>query len=158
MKIGSTCYPLAMQPEQKVIARWIERIAKAKGWTLGKWASEAGLGAATTLTRAIKEDYRSVTTVTTLHALARAAQVPSVLDFLDGGAVSAGALRPLLSELMQLAPKRGWTEQDVEHLAEALEYGLRLPPVDPSTPASSDAYAVAARAAADRFRQLGAGS
>lgn len=152
------CYSICMKPEQKIIARWIQRVAAKKGWSYLTWANAAKLGAATTITRALKEDYQSVTSVTTLHALARSAGEPSVLDFLEGKAFSAAALRPVLSELLQLAPKRGWTAQDVEHLAEALEYGLGLPPSDHATPASADAYATAARAAVDRFRDLDAQS
>lgn len=150
------CYISGVKPEQRVIADWIERVRARTGWSLGKWASEAGIKAATTVTRAVKDDYESVTKIETLHALARAAKVPSILDFLGGSAFSASGLKPVLSDLLKLAPRGGWTERDVEHLVQALAYGLGLPEADPANPASEDAYAVAARAAVARFLELGA--
>lgn len=154
------CYRCPVKPEQRIIAKWMERVRAQRSWTWNAWATaieKAGLGkiAATTISRAVKEEYQSVTSVETLHVLARAAEVPSVLDFLNGHAFSAAALKPVLAELMPLGPKGRWTEQDVEHLAQALEYGLGLPPSDPTTPTSPDAYGTAARAAAVRFRELG---
>lgn len=150
------CYDFRVKPEQKVIANWIERVRARTGWSLGRWASEAKIGAATTLTRAVKEDYDSVTKIETLHALARAANVPSVLDFLEGDAFSVSGLKPVLADLLKLAPRGGWTEQDVEHLVQAIAYGLGLPEADPANPPSEGAYAVAARAAVARFLELGA--
>lgn len=114
------CYLSGVKPEQRVIADWIERVRVKTGWTLGKWASEAGIKAATTVTRAVKDDYESVTTINTLHALARAAKVPSVLDFLEGSAVSVSGLKPVLAEVLPLGPKGRWSEQDVEHLVAAI--------------------------------------
>lgn len=136
------------------VSRWRDHVLKIKGWTAQQWADKAGVSA-TTITRSMAPVHSSTAKLETLHLLARAAGVPSVVDFMEGRAVSGIALRPLLSELMQLAPKGRWTEQDVEHLAEALEYGLGLPPSDLATPASPDAYKTAARAAASRFRELG---
>lgn len=148
------CYALAMQPEQRIIANWLMDIAHRKGWNWATWAERAGIGAPTTISRAVKDDYGSVTKIETLHKLARAANVPSVLDFLQGDAVNVSAVKALLTELLPLAPKRRWSAQDVEILVEALAYGLQLPPSDPTNPASQDAYGVAARAAAERFRDL----
>lgn len=150
------CYGFHVEPEQKIIAKWLQRVAKDKGWSWGKWAGEAKLGAATTLSRAVKEDYGSVTKIETLHALARAANVPSVLDFLEGEAVSVAALKTVLAELLPMAPRGRMSEQDVERLVAALSYGLRLPSTDPATPTSLDAFEVAARAAAARYRDLAA--
>lgn len=150
------CYDLAMEPEQKIIAKWMKRVRTKTGWSWNKWAERADIGAATTLSRAVKDDYGSVTKIETLHALARAANVPSVLDFLEGEAVSVSALKTVLGELLPLAPRTRWTEPDVERLVEALAYGLGLQSADPANPTSEDAYAVAARAAASRFRDLNA--
>lgn len=147
-------YNERMQPEQKIIAAWLERVRKAKEWSWNHWAKAAGVKAATTLSRAVKDDYDSVTKIETLHALARAAGVPSVLDFLEGNAFSAAALKPILAELLPLAPRTGWTEQDLDTFVEAVQYALTLPPCDPAKPTSQDAYAVAARAAASRLRKL----
>ena len=154
----SQCYRWGMAPEQRVIARWLDRVRAKKGWSWNTWAKLAGVGAATTLSRAVKEDYGSVTKIETLHALARAAKVPSVLDFLDDEAFTLGALKPVLAELLQFAPKGRWTEQDVERFVEALAYGLGLSASDSASPASDHAYDVAARAAADRFRDRAAGA
>lgn len=152
------CYLAGMQPEQQVIAKWLERVRAKRGWSWNEWAKSAKIGAATTLSRAVKEDYGSVTKIETLHALARAANEPSVLDFLEGDAVSVAGLKTILAELLPLAlPPRGKpTEQDVERLVAALAYGLGLKSTDPATPTSEDAFEVAARAAAARYRDLAA--
>jgi hypothetical protein len=51
-------------------------------WSAERWAREAKL-APTTVTRAMSPSYKSVSSVSTLHALARAAGVPSILDYLE---------------------------------------------------------------------------
>ncbi len=150
------CYDFRVEPEQKIIAKWLQRVAKDKGWSWSKWAGEARIGAATTLSRAVKEDYGSVTKIETLHALARAANVPSVLDFLEGEAVSVAALKTVLAELLPIATRGRMSEPEFERLVAALSYGLALQTIDPATPASPDAYDVAARAAAARYRDLAA--
>lgn len=65
--------------------------------------------------------------------------------------LSAEHVKRLVSAVMRRAPKGGWTDQDAEYLAEVLEYALGLVPIANATPASDDAYAVAARAAIDHF-------
>lgn len=151
------CYRSPMQPEQKVVARWLKRVAQAKGWNWSEWARAAGgMMKPSTLSRAVKEEYDSVTKIETLHALARAANVPSVLDFLDGDAVSVTAMRAVLLDLLPLMPKRSWTQEDVDHFVEALVYGLGLSSSDPASAVSPDAYEVAANAAINRFRDLSA--
>lgn len=142
-----------MLPEQTVIARWMERIRTRKGWNWAQWAERAGVEA-TTLSRAVKENYASVTKIETLHKMARAANVPSVLDFFEGETVSVTALQAVLTEMLPLAPRRRWSPQDVEHFVAALLYALELPPADPTTPADPGAYEVAARAGAVRLRDL----
>lgn len=79
-----------MQPEQKIIAEWLTRMREHLGWTWKRWADAAEIGAPTTLSRAVKDDYESITGIQTLHGLARAAGVPSVLDFLAGQGVDDG--------------------------------------------------------------------
>lgn len=92
-----------MRDEQKVIAGWIERIATAKGWSYAEWAKKAELGAATTITRALKPDYESVTSIPTLHQLAVAADRPSVLDFLAKDVSSdAGDALPTVEQLEEM--------------------------------------------------------
>jgi transcriptional regulator with XRE-family HTH domain len=68
-------------------------------------------------------------------------------------APSARAMIPILSAVLRRAPKGDLSDRDVRRLAEALEYGLGLATVDPANEATLDALAVAARAAADRFRE-----
>lgn len=152
--MGAQCYRSWVRPEQKIVANWMERIRAEKGWSWSQWAKEAEIKAATTLSRAVKDTFDSTSKIETLHSLARAAKVPSVLDFLEGEAVSVGALKTVLSELLPMAGKSRWTEKDVELLVEALAYGLGLPEAGSTTQASEGAYAVAARAAAARFRDL----
>ena len=73
-----------MQPEQKIIANWIERTGKARGWSGEEWADRANVSTST-VTRAVKDNYHSVTTVLTLDKLARAAGV-SFLSSVTGPA------------------------------------------------------------------------
>lgn len=66
---------------------------------------------------------------------------------------SARAMTPILSAVLKRAPKGDLSDRDVQRLAEALEYGLGLVRADRASEATLDALAVAARAAADRFRE-----
>lgn len=68
-------------------------------------------------------------------------------------APSAESLEPLLDALLPLAPPGRMTDQSRRALAEALSHGLELLGAQSATQASSDALAVAARAAALRFRE-----
>jgi hypothetical protein len=71
-------------------------------------------------------------------------------------APSAENLEPLLDALLPLAPPGKMTEQSRKALAEALSHGLGLLGSQFANRASSDALAVAARAAALRFRETAA--
>lgn len=151
-----------MRPEQRIIADWIERVREKKKWSYAEWARKAGLGAATTVTRALTDDYKSVTSVPTLHELAVAAGEPSVLDFLQGGAavaearpvISEAALASLLAALLPLAPSGRATERSLRVLAAALQHGLQLLGDHASNPDNDAALEVAARGAVARFRDL----
>jgi hypothetical protein len=153
------CYPAYMQPEQKIIARWMERTRAKLGWSWAEWAKQAKIGAATTLTRAIKDDFQSVTKIETLHALAEAAGEPSVLDFLNGQiqrparGPAPEALAPILGALMPLVPTGRATDQSLQALAEALSYGLEMLGDQPAIAANEGEIRVAARAAVARFRE-----
>jgi hypothetical protein len=68
-------------------------------------------------------------------------------------APSAEGLEPILDALWPLAPPGPLSGQSRRALAGALSYGLGLLGSNLATPASSDALAVAARAAAARFRE-----
>lgn len=72
-----------MQAMQAVVVRWMARQLQRLHWSAERWAREAKL-APTTVTRAMSSNYKSVSSVSTLCALARAAGVPTILDFLDG--------------------------------------------------------------------------
>jgi transcriptional regulator with XRE-family HTH domain len=74
-------YAGTMQAEQKTIADWMGRVQARKGWTGEEWARRAGVSTST-VTRAQSEGYSSVTAVLTLDRLARAAGVPSILEYL----------------------------------------------------------------------------
>jgi hypothetical protein len=150
-----------MQPEQKIIASWIERTAKDKGWSLGEWARRAELGAETTVTRAVKDDYPSVTTVKTLHALAKAAGQPSVLDFLtetdqrsETKVPSEETLAALLAVVLPLAPKGRQSAQSMRVVASALAHGLELLGDQSANHDNASALGVAARGAVARLRDL----
>lgn len=151
-------YRLLMLPEQRIIASWMRRVMDQKKWTPQTWADHAGF-AATNITRAIKEDYGSVTTVRTLDKLAKAASVPSVLDFLAGsspvGSINANEVSGVLAELLASG---SWTANDAPRLAEALLYGLGLATSDPAIPASEEMLKVAGRAAADRLHDSKTGA
>lgn len=69
-------------------------------------------------------------------------------------ALSADELEPLLDALIPLAPPGPMKESSRRALSAALAYGLELLHGDRASPASGDAVAVAARAAASRFRDL----
>nr|WP_293854386.1 hypothetical protein [Sphingomonas sp. SCN 67-18] len=70
-----------MRDEQKIIAAWIERMRVKHGVNFREWAERAELGADTTISRAVKPDYTSVTTIPTIDALARALGEPSILEY-----------------------------------------------------------------------------
>lgn len=70
-----------MKPEQKIIAAWMLRIMEQNNWSAKDWADRAQISP-TTVSRAVKEDYQSVTSVSNLVRLAEAAGKPSILDFL----------------------------------------------------------------------------
>lgn len=72
-------------PEQAAVVAWMTRVLDAKGWTAERWAREAAISPST-VTRAMKEDYPSTSSLPILHKLARAAGVVSPVDFLIGTA------------------------------------------------------------------------
>lgn len=110
---------------QAVIVDWMQRQMKRLGWRPETWAKAAGL-APTTVSRAISPGYASVSSVPTVHALAVAAQVPSVLDFLAGRAGIAPGSKVLCGMLVELLPAIGCRspEAKVERLAHALSVAL----------------------------------
>lgn len=110
-----------MRGEQRVIVAWMRHHMERLGWNPEKWAKEAHL-APTTVSRALAENYESVSSVPTLHALARAAGSPSVLDFLQGQADLKRAYPMMTATLRELLPAVGCNlpGRTVEALAEAI--------------------------------------
>lgn len=144
-------YRFPMLPEQRIVAAWMRRVMDQKGWKAEEWAKRAKI-APTNISRAVKDDCKSITSVRTLDKLAKAANSPSVLDFLAGrpafGSLNASEVSAVLAELLDSG---NWTASDAPRLAEALLYGLGLATADPAIPASEEMLKVAGRAAADRL-------
>lgn len=148
-----------------VVAGWVERIAKTpEVGSRSKWARAAGVSD-TTVTRGMARTSESTPKIENLHALARAAGIPSVLDFLENQGADTVAevstsrlnednLVPLLNVLLPLAPSGRATEQSLRALSSALAHGIELLGNRVSSPASEDALAVAARGAVVRFREI----
>ena len=155
-------YPAYMHPEQKIIAAWVQSILERKNWSLSDLAREAKVDA-TTIGRAKDPDFRSVTSVKTIEAIARAAGERSLLDRLgtaDGAeparqvvAPSADALASLLSAVLPLAGPGRRTAQSMRVVAAALERGLQLL-AEQSANGEDLALGLASREAVARFRDL----
>ena len=155
-------YSAGVQPEQQIIAEWIRQTAAKHDLSLGAWARKAGIKAETTVTRAVKEDYPSVTTVRTLDQLARAVGEPSPLDFLQGRTAqqdnapavpSEEALATLLAAVLPLVPRGRTSAQSTRVAAAALQRGLELLG-DQTSSKDPAALGVAARGAIARLRDL----
>jgi hypothetical protein len=161
--VNTKCYRAAMQPEQKIIARWMSAIREKHGWSFAAWAEKARIGSATTLTRAMKPDYESITSVKTLHQLAEAAGERSILDFLADQTVGARVpaqtlpsvetLATLLAAVLPLAPAGRASDASLKALAEALRHGLELLGEQQAI-ADHSALGVASRGVIARFRDL----
>lgn len=98
-------YLARMKPEQQVIASWIERVRAAKGWSFDKWAEEAGFAHPSTISRAVKPDFASVTKIETLQKLAESAGLPTVLDFLEGQARPSVPSEHVLAAMIEEAQR-----------------------------------------------------
>jgi hypothetical protein len=103
------------------MARQIERLH----WSAERWAHEADL-APTTVTRAMSPNYKSVSSVPTLHALARAAGVPSIIDFLDSQTNLTPRSPVLAAVLRELLPTVGYhvPEEKIVTLSEGISATL----------------------------------
>lgn len=157
------CYDASMQPEQVVIADWIKRTQARLDLSYSKWATAAGLGAATTVTRAIDPEYGSITSIKTLNILAKAAGVPSVLDFLASDEASTKrepvipseeTLASLLAAVLPLAGRGPLAARSLRVVSAALAHGLELLGDQSANPDNAGAVGAAARGAVLRFREL----
>lgn len=100
-----------MRPEQQIIVAWMRRQLERLRWNPERWAKEAGLSP-TTVSRAMHDKYESVSSVTTLHALARAANMPSILDYLTHQTNSAYTAPLIGAVLAELLPAIGCNPDD----------------------------------------------
>lgn len=114
-----------MRGMQSIVVNWMERQLHRLNWKPERWAKEAGLSP-TTVTRAMSDDYASVSSVPTLHALARAAKTPSVLDFLSGYAGMTPPPEMLTIVLEELLPVIGCYPEpsQIDSLGEAISRTL----------------------------------
>jgi hypothetical protein len=135
---------------QAVVVRWMGRQLERLGWSAERWAREAGLSP-TTVTRAMSPSYGSVSSVPTLHALARAAGVPSIVDFLDGQALILGDFPVLAAILEEILPAAGCnlsqerTVETAEAIGRAVCGMLEQPPDRRNDPDLARALARASR-------------
>lgn len=122
-------YGYDMQPEQKIIADWMGRQLKRKGWTGEEWAQRANVSTST-VTRAQQETYPSVTSVLTLDKLASAAGVPSILSYLEADTPhtlpSEAILSALFAGMLRGLADRCPPEQTPQMLARGLQQALEL--------------------------------
>lgn len=118
------------------------------------------VGKSKSLVKDILDDGKDIK-LSTLYKLAAAldvdvsALIPTHASNANVPVLNADTLEPLIDALLPLAPPPGqMTDQSRRAVAEALAYGLELLGGSPSSQASGDAVAVAARAASSRFREL----
>jgi hypothetical protein len=149
----SFCYAARVQEQQKIIVAWMSDVIARTGLSPEAWARAAGV-ASTTITWAMKPDYKFVTKQQTLEALADAVGLsPPVIV---GGRIvlppNADVLVVLLNAILPKS-QRGTRAADmsIRVLAEALEYGLGLVARNPAIRSNPDALALAAQATADRL-------
>lgn len=111
-------YDELMQGAQRIVVDWMKAQLQRHGWKPGGWAVKAGI-APTTISRAMHESYTSVTSLPTLHALAVAAGVPSVLDFLAAQTAAnamPGATRAVIGEVLTIVG----CERDADTVSDAI--------------------------------------
>lgn len=139
-----------MRMEQRAVVKWMNAQLRRMGIAPEQWAKRARVHPST-VTRARDDNYTSVTSIPTLHALAVAAGAPSVLDFLNdesGRAVApdsaqiATVVRAVLERDSTAAPER---------LAASIAYGLSLLMRTPDDLRNEGAVYVAAHAAAEHL-------
>lgn len=146
------CYFASVKEQQKIIVSWMEDVIKRTGLAPEAWAKAAGI-APTTITRAMKPEYKFITKQQTLQALADA--VGLAPPIIAGGKIVLPASADVLTVMLDAILPKSWRSRDSERtipiLAEALEYGLGLVARNPAIRTNPDALALAAQAAADRL-------
>lgn len=132
------------------IAKWRDAVLDRPGFNASRWGRAAGIDPSV-IRRNMDPDHSSVTTIQNLHALARAASIPSVLDFLsqqaDGaareGSASRWTPRPatlahLTEFLWRSSPASRSRAPDVQWFAHGLAAGLEFLALDPTREDSPD--------------------
>lgn len=121
------CYSDHVRAEQRIIAEWMRRQLDRLGWSGKEWAEKAGVNPST-VTRAMEDDYKSVTSMPTIDALARAAGTVSPLAFMEhnghgrGDVPSDDALAIILAKILPEDPR----SPRLPLLARRLGYGLAI--------------------------------
>jgi hypothetical protein len=139
-----------VREQQKPIAEWLNAVMAQKDWTATEWAREAKIGR-DTVSRAIREDYRHVTSTTTLLKLAKAAKVPAPIHLGAGvpGVPASHILADIMGELLtRLVPERSWPEPVLQALGKALRHTLLELSEDQENPLDSTEAKKSARMAA----------
>lgn len=145
--IPPRCYLLSMREEQRIIADWMRRQLDRLKISAEEWAREAKLSP-TTVTRAMKDDYASVTSIPTLAALARVANVASPLDFLKGTDISVASVpsEDALAVILEAVQRDGVSPPA---MARGLAHGLRLLARNPEIPKNPEMLRIVAQSSAE---------
>ncbi|MFT9121468.1 MAG: XRE family transcriptional regulator [Zymomonas mobilis subsp. pomaceae] len=119
-----------MMKQQKIIADWLRSIRYKMGISWAELARKADIKAATTLSRAVDRNYSSIMSVRNLEAIAQAAEIPSILDFLtyqNKVTCSEEADIIMITTILEkYGPRNGWQGNDVRQLASILIQHLSL--------------------------------
>ena len=86
---------------KRTVTRWRDAILSHTGWKANRWAEEAGVDP-TPITRTMGPKCSSTAKIETLHLLAIAANVPSVLDFLNSQSVGPTERVPSVEQLVAM--------------------------------------------------------
>lgn len=116
----------AVQEQQRAVAAWMRSVMAEKNLLPTNWAIAAGLSRST-VNRAIKEDYRNISTTKTLLLLAKAAGVPPPIDLGRGDTAipSSQVLGAILVEMLRImVPRQKWDDELALPLGRAMRQSL----------------------------------
>jgi hypothetical protein len=150
------CYTVGMKDEQKPIAAWIASVLAAKGWTAYRWAKQTGGRVnATTIKRAISDDYAGITSIRIINDLAEAAgvEMPNLAD-LPQGVASEAVLIEILPVVLALMGLPTPSSDDLREGASLLRSALVFLADDAATADDPSRARLAARALAKGLRPL----
>lgn len=156
--VGSEKIIAAKDEAIRAVSRWRDAVLAKTGWNGATWAAKVGISP-TTITRNMNADWSGTAKLENLHALARAAGVRSVVDFLRDDPVATDALPPpeaLAIVLDVIAAEMVGTripESSLRPAGRALALALQLLQENPAIHASPDAVRAVARTAVVRLPQ-----